>query len=132
MDHIEYELTSQDFLDSCMSDLAQDIDSPHANTRLILGIIRSAAIEGDSDYFRGHMFKYHCMLVGLNHEVLLETIIRLKLDTIERKVHDSVKIARSQRDELVAKFKTGMYSKTKLAKNYNISTDSLGKILGIG
>ncbi len=92
---------------------------------LIFEIIHQAATDGDSDYFLGHKFKYHCYLLGVDHEDLLEVIVRKGLSSrsIRRKSRPNGILV--LRDEIREKYSSGNYTQEMLSKEYATSQQNI-------
>ncbi len=110
---------------SAFDDLKSDIlirlgSSVTFEVSLILEVMKKSASDGAEHYFLGHMFEYHCYLLGLDYEDLLEIIVSKGL--IKRK--NTLKIIETYteelKDEIRSKYSSGEYTQRMLCDEYNI------------
>lgn len=96
--------------------------------RLFLGIIQDAVESSDLDYFLGEVFVGHCLLIGLDSEYILETILKNKLIEAKRKsVYDRKQP--QAREEMIYKREIEGVSVLELAEEYSMSPKTIRSIL---
>ncbi len=130
-----------DELESSLSTMSEAFDSLHSDivsrlghevsfdVRLLLEAMKDAGNSSDGEeYFSGNTFKYHCYLLGLDHQVLLETITKKNL-VGSRKRGKQKDIAKENATEILKKYLTGNYSYQNLKKEYGLSSRYISDIL---
>lgn len=102
-----------------------------SDVRLLLAIMQQSAIDRDEEYFLGHKFKYHCYLLGLDSEDLLEMIIEKGLNKkkVIRKTRYEGVDNFAIHDEIRNNYSKGACSQADLAREYNLSALSISKIV---
>ncbi len=121
-----YEL--QDLFWKAEAALASRLGQPSTEIRLYLEVILSAVKANDLDYFLGEVFEYHCYLVGLDHNLLRETIIAEALMIAKKRSKYTPRLAHLARPDIIDKHNRGM-SMTSIAEEYDISVKTVKKLL---
>ena len=134
IDSTEYlELT-----DYSMTDVFEDLESDlvaklgisvAGHVELLLEVMKSAARNGDEDYFLGHTFAYHCRLLGLDHTELQAAIAERGLAKKVSGGRNNSKEAMKAKEEIVNKYETGKYGKRQLSLQYSVSIEHINTIL---
>jgi hypothetical protein len=122
--------TMSEAFDSLHTDIVSrlGVDSSF-DVRIILEVIKAAGTAKDGrEYFNGPTFKYHCYLLGLDHEVLIKTIRDKKL-VGTRKRGKQADIAKEKAREIIEKYLTGEHSYSSLQKEYSLSAKYISNIL---
>ncbi len=96
--------------------------------RLILEIMKLSARDGDESYFLGHIFKYHCYLLGLDSDDLLEVIVSKGLGKTPILINTTKGVGHL-RDEVRERYATGDYTQASLAKDYGVSQQAIHKMV---
>ncbi len=97
--------------------------------RLILGIMKSAGDENDFDYFASDEFNYHCILLGLDADDILQTIVRKRLVLKKVKTSHSLKTIAAEEDCIRWLHEVEGFSYRVLGEMYNVSHRTIGKLL---
>lgn len=96
---------------------------------LIFAIINNAASAGHGEYFAGHKFKYHCYLLGIDHEDLLQSMLLKKLGGAPLKRKRNFQLIQDLGGEIREKYKTGRYTQQTLAEMYVVRVGDVAKLL---
>lgn len=97
--------------------------------QLILGIMKSAGDENDLEYFASPSFTYHCTVLGLDDEAILESIVRKSLLTPAMKSRHNYQTIVDEYDEIIRLYVEEGLSQKDLATMYNISAPTMRKVL---
>ncbi len=97
--------------------------------RLILGVMKSAGDENDLDYFGSNAFTYHCMLLGLDDEEILETIVRKRLLSKKITTRHNYKTITEDEDKIRWLYEVEGVSQRVIAEMYNVSCPTIRKLL---
>jgi len=97
--------------------------------RLIIGIMQSAADLNDMLYFTGHAFKYHCFLLGLDADTMLEMIVRKKLLAKEVTKRYTYQTILEEEDNIINQHELEGIPIDVLATMYNVGSGTIRKIL---
>lgn len=97
--------------------------------RCILGIMQSAGDENDLDYFGSSAFSYHCMLIGLDADDILQTIVRKRLLSKKVTTHHNYKTIVDEEDKIRWMYEMEGVSQGALAEMYNVSPPTIRKLL---
>ncbi len=89
---------------------------------LILAIMQSAASSKDADYFGSENFTYHCAILGLDAEDMLEKIARKKL--LEQNVY-KIDAIKKYKDVIKFQHQVEGYSYAELGIKYNVCTKTI-------
>jgi hypothetical protein len=122
---LEYTTTNLEFMnqfENIMADKFSMDTIPYV--RFLVGIMISAADNNDLEYFSSKAFEYHCMLLGIDHESILECIVRKQLiiaKKIPKSRGDSKKV-REDRDEIAYRYDLGDVTLNELANDYGVCT----------
>lgn len=100
------------------------------HVRLLLGVMASAARSAHSEYFKGPTFAYHCHLLGIDHEEVLKKILEKGLCASQKGGRHNFSAAKKDADIILAKYKSGKYTKRALSAEYRIDIRNLNTILG--
>ncbi len=100
---------------------------PHI--KLLLGIMKSAAEDNDLDYFGSNAFKYHCILLGLDNELILETIVKKRLLRPKPKTNYSYKTVAQAEDRIRWLHDIEGLSHVAIGEIYNVSHRTIRKVL---
>jgi len=121
-----------------MTDVFEDLESDlvaklgfsvAGHVELLLEVMKSAARNGDEDYFLGHTFAYHCRLLGLDHTELQEAIATRGLAKKASGGRNNSKEAMKAKQEIVSKYESGQYGKRQLSVQYSVSMEHINTIL---
>ncbi len=93
---------------------------------LILGIMHSGAMEKDRDYFASENFEYHCALLGLDADEILEQIVRKNLLA---KCNNKITGLKKYKDVIKFQFNIEGYSYRELSIKYGVSTRTIGRLI---
>lgn len=100
-----------------------------SDSRLYLEIMKSAVEDDDLEYFLGETFRHHCTIIGVDSEVVVNSILRQKLITPREK---SVYI-KSNRPQMRVDMRRKREEENKtveaIAQEYDISSKTVFKIL---
>ncbi len=99
------------------------------HVELLLEVMKSAARNGDEDYFLGHTFAYHCKLLGLDSRELQSAIAERGLAKKVSGGRNNSKEAIKSKATIIRKYESGKYSKRQLSSQYSVSVEHINTIL---
>ncbi len=129
----DYELDTSSISDA-FADLQNDIllrvgVELRPQVRLVLEIMKQSATDGSEEYFLGHQFKYHCYLLGLDAEDLLESIVKRGLGKKAIKRKEVVQMVTEFSDEIRECYTKGRHTQKQLATQFDTSQQNISHIV---